>query len=200
MYCNLFIGAEGMKLILGLGNPGKRYQKSRHNLGFRVLDSLAKRLKIKIETRRYKSLLGRGRIGKQRIVLAQPLTFMNNSGVAATSLVRGLKISLENLVVVCDDIELPLGKIRIRKRGGSGGHKGLESIIQELGTGEFPRLRLGIGRPPRGMDPREYVLQDFTKEENLLVKEEIDKAGEALILLVREGVTSAMNKYNISNQ
>ncbi len=185
-----------MIFFLGLGNPGRRYQKSRHNLGFRVLDSLAKRLKIKIKTKRYKSLMGRGRIGREGIVLAKSLTFINNSGVAAASLVRKLKIPLKNLVVVCDDIDLPVGRIRIRRKGSSGGHKGLESIIQELGTNEFPRLRLGIGRPLRGMDPKEYVLQDFTKEENLLVKKAIDRAGEALILLAEEGIIPAMNKYN----
>ena len=185
-----------MILFLGLGNPGKKYQKNRHNLGFRVLDSLAKRLKIKIKTKRYKSLMGRGRIGREGIVLAQPLTFMNNSGVAAASLVRGLKIPLKNLIVVCDDIDLPIDRIRIRKKGGSGGHKGLESIIQHLKSNEFPRLRIGIGRPSRGVDPKKYVLQDFTKEENLLVKEAIDRAGEVLIFLVEEGITLAMNKYN----
>lgn len=185
-----------MILFLGLGNPGRRYQKSRHNLGFRVLHSLAKRLKINVKTKRYKSLMGRGRIGRERIVLAQPLTFMNNSGVAAASLVRGLKTSLKNLVVVCDDIDLPIGRIRIRKKGSSGGHKGLESIIQYLKSNEFPRLRLGIGRPPQGMDPKEYVLQDFTKEENLLVKEAIDRAGEALIFITEKGIIPAMNKYN----
>jgi PTH1 family peptidyl-tRNA hydrolase len=187
-----------MILFLGLGNPGKRYQKSRHNLGFRVLDSLAKRLKIKIKTKRYKSLMGRGKIGRERIVLVQPLTFMNNSGIAAVSLVRGLKIPLKNLVVICDDIDLPMGRIRIRKKGGSGGHKGLESINQHLKSNEFPRLRIGIGRPSQGMDPKKYVLQDFTKEENLLVKKAIDKAGEALILLGEKGITPAMNKYNVS--
>jgi PTH1 family peptidyl-tRNA hydrolase len=185
-----------MILFLGLGNPEKRYQKSRHNLGFRVLDSLAKKIKIKIKTKRYKSLMGRGRIGRERIVLAQPLTFMNNSGAAAASLVRGLEIPLKNLVVVCDDIDLPIGRIRIRRKGGSGGHKGLASINQHLKSNEFSRLRLGIGRPPRGLDPKKYVLQDFTKEENLLVKKTIDKAGEALIFLVEEGIISAMNKYN----
>ncbi len=185
-----------MILFLGLGNPGKRYQKSRHNLGFCVLHSLAKRLKVDIKTKRYKSFMGRGRIGKKRIVLAQPLTFMNNSGVAAASLVRGLKISLKNLVVVCDDIDLPVGKIRIRKKGSSGGHKGLESIIQYLKSNEFPRLRLGIGKPPQEMDPKEYVLKNFTKEENLLVKKAIDKARDALILLVKDGIVPAMNKYN----
>jgi PTH1 family peptidyl-tRNA hydrolase len=185
-----------MILFLGLGNPGKKYQKNRHNLGFRVLDSLAKRLKIKIKTRRYKSLFGRGRIGREGIVLAQPLTFMNNSGAAAASLVRSFKVPLKNLVVVCDDIDLPIGRIRIRKKGGSGGHKGLESIIQHLKSNEFPRLRVGIGRPPQRMDPKEYVLQNFTKEEDLLVKKAIDKAGEALILLAEKGITPAMNKYN----
>ena len=189
-----------MILFLGLGNPGRRYQKTRHNLGFHVLNSLAKRLKINVKTKRYKSLMGRGRIGKEGIILAQPLTFMNNSGVAAASLVKGLKVPLKNLIVVCDDIDLPIGRIRIRRKGGSGGHKGLESIIQNLKSNEFPRLRLGIGRPPQGMDPKEYVLQDFTREENLLVKEAIDRAGEALIFLVEEGITPAMNKYNVSEQ
>jgi len=189
-----------MILFLGLGNPEKKYQKSRHNLGFRVLDSLAKRLKIKIKAKRYKSLMGRGRIGKKRIVLAQPLTFMNNSGVAVASLVRRLKIPLKNLVVVCDDIDLPLGRIRIRRKGGSGGHKGLASINQHLKSNEFPRLRIGIGRPSQGMDPKKYVLQDFTKEENLLIKKAIDKAGEALIFLGEEGIIPAMNKYNVSER
>lgn len=186
-----------MILFLGLGNPEKRYQKSRHNLGFRVLDSLAKRLKIKIKTKRYKSLMGRGRIRRKGIILAQPLTFMNNSGVAAASLVRGLEILPKNLVVVCDDIDLPIGRIRIRRKGGSGGHKGLESINQYLKSNEFPRLRIGIGRPPQGMDPKEYVLKNFTRGENLLVKKAIDKAGEALILLVEEGIIPAMNRYNV---
>ena len=144
--------------------------------------------------------MGRGRIGRKGIVLVQPLTFMNNSGVAAASLVRRLKIPLKNLVVVCDDIDLPIGRIRIRRKGSSGGHKGLESINQHFKSNEFPRLRMGVGRPPQGMDPKKYVLQDFTKEENLLVKEAIDKAGEALILLVEKGIIPAMNKYNISNQ
>lgn len=189
-----------MILFLGLGNPGKSHQKTRHNLGFRVLDSLAKRLKVGLKEKRYKSLMGRGKIGRERIVLVQPLTFMNNSGIAAASLARNLNIPLKNLVVVCDDIDLPIGRIRVRKKGGSGGHKGLESIIQRLKSNEFPRLRLGIGRPPRGMDPKKYVLQDFTKEENLLVKKAIDKAGEALIFLVEEGITSAMNKYNVSER
>ncbi len=189
-----------MILFLGLGNPEKRYEKSRHNLGFRVLDSLAKRLKIKIKTKRYKSLMGRGRIGREGIVLAQPLTFMNNSGVAAASLVRGLEILPKNLVVVCDDIDLPIGRIRIRRKGGSGGHKGLESINQYLKSNEFPRLRIGIGRPPQGMDPKEYVLKNFTRGENLLVKKAIDKAGEALILLAEKGITPAMNRYNVSEQ
>lgn len=189
-----------MILFLGLGNPEKRYQKTRHNLGFRVLDSLAKKLKIDIKTKRYKSLMERGRIGRKKIVLAQPLTFMNNSGVAAASLVRGLEVPLKNLVVVCDDVDLPLGRIRIRKKGSSGGHKGLESIIQNLKSEGFPRLRIGIGRPPQGMNPKEYVLQNFTKEENLLIKKATDKAGEALIFLVEEGIIPAMNKYNISNQ
>ncbi len=185
-----------MIFYLGLGNPGKRYQKSRHNLGFCVLHSLAKRLKVDIKTKRYKSLMGRGRIGKEGIVLAQPRTFMNNSGVAAVSLVRGLKIPLRNLVVICDDIDLPLGRIRIRKKGSSGGHKGLESIIQYLKSNQFPRLRLGIGRPPQGMDPKKYVLQNFTKEENSAVKKVIDKAGETLIFLAEKGIIPTMNKYN----
>ena len=185
-----------MILFLGLGNPGKRYQKTRHNLGFRVLDSLAKKLKIDMKTKRYRSLMERGRIGRKKIVLAQSLTFMNNSGTAATALVRGLGIPLKNLVVVCDDIDLPLGRIRIRKKGSSGGHRGLESTIQNLKSEEFSRLRIGIGRPHQGMDPKKHVLQDFTKEENLLIKKAIDKAGEALILLVEKGIISAMNKYN----
>lgn len=189
-----------MKLIFGLGNPGKKYQKSRHNLGFCILDSLAKRLNVDLEQRRHKSLIGKGRIGKEKIVLAKPLTFMNNSGVSVAFLVRSLKIPLKNLVVICDDIDLPLGKVRIRKKGSSGGHKGLESVIQELGTNEFPRLRMGIGRPFQGLDPREYVLKNFTKEENLLVKKIVDRTGEALIVLVEEGITPAMNKYNVSNQ
>lgn len=187
-----------MILFLGLGNPGKKYQKSRHNLGFRVLHSLAKRLKVDLKQKRYKSLIGKGKIGKEGIILAQPLTFMNDSGVAAASLVRSLKIPLKNLVVVCDDIDLPIGRIRIREKGSSGGHKGLESIIQHLKSNEFPRLRIGIEKPPKGMDPKEYVLENFSKEENSLVKETIAKAGEALTFLVGKGVIPAMNKYNVS--
>ena len=185
-----------MILFLGLGNPGRKYQKTRHNLGFRILHSLAKRLRVDLKQKRYKALLGRGTIGQRRIILARPLTFMNNSGITAVSLVKNLKILPENLVVICDDIDLPLGKMRIRRKGTSGGHRGLESLIQELGSSEFPRLRVGVGRPLEGVDPREYVLKNFTREENSVIREAIDKAEAALIFLVERGITRAMTKYN----
>ncbi|MEK7075538.1 MAG: aminoacyl-tRNA hydrolase, partial [Patescibacteria group bacterium] len=163
-----------MQVIIGLGNPGEKYKNNRHNVGFLALDHILKELQTISCNSSFDSKICEIHM-PEKTFFVFPQTFMNDSGVAATSLVRGLKISLENLVVVCDDIDLPIGRIRIRKKGSSGGHKGIESIIQHLKSNEFPRLRLGIGKSPQGMDPKEYVLKNFTKEENLLVKKAIDK-------------------------
>jgi PTH1 family peptidyl-tRNA hydrolase len=185
-----------MILVLGLGNPGRKYERTRHNFGVRILHSLAKGLQVELKQKRCRSQLGRSRIGKKSVIFARPLTFMNNSGEAVAALVRYFKISLSDVIVLYDDIDLPLGKIRIRRKGTSGGHRGLESIIQELGSNEFPRLRIGIGRPPGGIDPRDYVLRNFTRSENVIVKEVTAQATEAVVSFLENGITRTMNKYN----
>lgn len=185
-----------MKIIMGLGNPGPDYRDTRHNLGFSVIDRLSRGHDIKVSQRRGKSRLGEGRIERRRVVLAKPQTYMNNSGRAATSLLEIYKAKPEDLLVVCDDFHLDVGKIRVRRKGSSGGQKGLASIINALGTDEFARLRMGIGQARR--DPVEFVLSAFSKHEKEIVSEAVDEAAEACAVWVTGGIDACMNAYNRS--
>jgi len=183
-----------MKLIVGLGNPGKTYFNNRHNVGFRCIDYFARLHRISIKERRARAKLGIGEVAETRVVLAKPRTFMNLSGQSVNRLVRHFGVPLEDLLVICDDLDLPLGKVRIRQRGGSAGHKGVESIIASLGSQDFPRIRVGIGRPEG--DEIAYVLSDFSAEERELVEEAISKVADAIYCFLAEGVEAAMNRYN----
>ena len=185
-----------MKIIVGLGNPGEKYAKTRHNVGFRIVSALADELKITPDNMKYKSLIGQGRIAKERIVLAQPCTYMNKSGQAVKALVDGYQVELKDLIVIYDDLDLPPGKIRIKKSGSSGGHNGIKSIINRLGTRDFSRIRIGIGRPPEGIDVVDYVLGYFTDEENELITEATSNAIEAIKVIQKETYNKAMNKFN----
>lgn len=184
-----------MKLIVGLGNPGKSYANNRHNVGFQCLDHFALVHRIPIKERRARAKLGMGEVVGAPVVLAKPRTFMNMSGEAVGRLVRQFGVPLDDLLVICDDLDLPLGKVRIRLRGGSAGHKGVESIIASLGSREFPRIRIGIGRPDDG-DEVAYVLSDFTAEEQGLLKEAIATVADALYCILTDGIEVAMNRYN----
>jgi PTH1 family peptidyl-tRNA hydrolase len=183
-------------LIVGLGNPGPHYRYNRHNIGFMLADRLAERLGVKFSRLESKALVTKGEHQGRRIVLAKPQTFMNLSGQAVGALVRFYKVPLSNLLIAYDDVDLPLGTLRLRPGGGSAGQKGMASIIERLGTQEFPRLRLGIGRPPGRMDAADYVLQDFSAGERELLGPVLDRAAEAALVFVVEGLEAAMNRYN----
>ncbi|HEY49021.1 MAG TPA: aminoacyl-tRNA hydrolase [Dehalococcoidia bacterium] len=198
-----------MKLIIGLGNPGKLYLNNRHNVGFRCLEYFARRHGISLNQRRARSQFGVGEVSGIKVVLAKPRTFMNLSGEAVEALMRRYRIStknLHNIIVIYDDLDLPLGRIRIRERGGSGGHKGLQSIIAHLGSQDFPRLRVGIApledeaRQRRAQPDREdtvkYVLNDFTAVEKAVLRRVYPDVADAIYCSITESITSAMNRYN----
>ncbi len=183
-------------LIVGLGNPGPQYATNRHNVGFRCLERLAAAHGLAFDRRQKQAQVARGAIHGQTVILAQPQTFMNESGRAVALLARFYKVQPDCLLVVYDDLDLPRGAVRLRPEGGSGGHKGMRSIVEHLGSRDFSRLRIGIGRPPGRMDPAAYVLQDFSKEEEPQVEETLERAVVAIEIWLREGIEAAMNRYN----
>ena len=192
-----------MKLIAGLGNPGRDYARNRHNMGFQLIDFVSKKYSIKINQRQCQSETGIGEICDEKVLLAKPRTFVNNSGIAVAGLLQKHRINIGDLVVVCDDLDLPLGKLRIRNGGSAGGHKGIKSIISSTGTQDFVRIKIGIGRPDKGRDKRasedeivEYVLSNFSAEEHAIIKETIARVSEAIELIIKEGVVEAMNRFN----
>ena len=183
-------------LIVGLGNPVLAYRHNRHNVGFMVVDTLADKLEIPLKRVKFKAQIGNGKLEDIPIIIAKPLTFMNKSGEAVAPLVRYFKVPLERLLVIHDDMDLPLGTLRMRPSGGSAGHNGMLSIFDKLGTNAIPRLRVGIGRPPGRMDPADYVLQDFPKSDEELLKMVIAQACEAALAFITTGLEKAMNTYN----
>jgi PTH1 family peptidyl-tRNA hydrolase len=187
---------ENTFLIVGLGNPGREYMNSRHNLGFMLIDRLSVRLNGRLTRMQAKALVGTVSHEGNKLILAKPQTYMNLSGQSIQSLARFYKVALENMLVAHDDLDLPFGTIRIRPGGGPGGQKGVASTIDRLGTKDFPRLRIGIGRPPGRMDPTDYVLQNFTQSDVILLSEILDRAAQAALTFVTEGLDAAMNKFN----
>jgi peptidyl-tRNA hydrolase, PTH1 family len=183
-------------LFVGLGNPGREYRNNRHNIGFMLLDRLAGQLGTTFSRLESKALITKKEYSGRRILLAKPQTFMNLSGQAVGSLVRFYKIPLENLLVAYDDVDLPFGTIRLRPGGGSAGHRGMASIIERLGVQDFPRLRMGVGRPPGHMEAADYVLQDFSRFEVETLPMILDIGVDAMLTFVAEGLVIAMNKYN----
>jgi PTH1 family peptidyl-tRNA hydrolase len=187
-----------VKLVVGLGNPGEAYARTRHNVGFRCVGRFARLQGIHIDRQQCRARVGIGNIDGDEVVVAKPRTFMNASGESVHLLVKKFEISLHDLLVVHDDIDLPLGKIRLRQGGGSGGHKGMDSIIACLGSQDFPRIRIGIGRP-EGEEEEEtvaHVLGAFSAQESKIIDETIPKVVEALRCFLIEGIEAAMNKYN----
>lgn len=186
-----------MKLIVGLGNPGQGYTNNRHNLGFMCLNHFARAHGIRFDKKQGKARVGLGEVAGEKLVVAKPQTYMNQSGQSVSLLVKKFSIGLDDLVVIHDDLDLPPGKIRLRQGGSAGGHKGVESIIAELGSRDFHRIRVGIGRPPSEVeDIIDYVLSDFTPTERQIFTQTIPTVSEALFCLLTEGITVAMNKYN----
>ncbi len=186
-----------MKLVIGLGNPGLKYEHTRHNVGYRVVDALAKKLGWTWNESRSRAVLASGMLGNEKVVLVKPITYMNLSGEAVSALLRWYKVQPEDIVVVCDDLDLPVGKVRLRTRGSAGGQKGLDNIILHLHTDIFPRLRVGIGRPANSrMDAIDYVLGTPTGDERILLATGEDRAVEAIELLIRQGIATTMNIIN----
>lgn len=187
-----------MKLIVGLGNPGRKYQYNRHNVGFMIVDKFAEKYGIELSIKKKKAVFGRGKCNGQEVVILKPQTFMNLSGEAVLYLASFFKVKTNDIIVVFDDTELPFGKIRIRKGGGSGGHNGVKSLINSLKSEDFPRLRFGIGRPKSDseQDLCEYVLEDLTPEEKSAFAVESEKAVEALYVMLTQSIDEAMNRFN----
>ncbi|MFZ0547697.1 MAG: aminoacyl-tRNA hydrolase [Candidatus Promineifilaceae bacterium] len=182
-------------LIAGLGNLGREHKGNRHNIGFMMIDRLAEKYDIQLGRVQLKAITGEGRIKERPVILAKPQTYMNLSGDAIGPLVHYYKIPLENVLVVYDEIDLPFGTLRLRSKGGSGGHNGMKSVIQHLGQ-DFPRLRLGVGRPAGRMPPAAYVLRDFDKDEQPVLVELLDSAVEAVETFLIETVDLAMTRHN----
>lgn len=185
-----------MKLIIGLGNPGVKYQFTRHNIGFLVLDALASDLNITANSKGFNSIFGKGKIGDTPVLLAKPQAYMNLSGTAVRNLVEYFKYDVGDIIIIHDDLDLPFNTIRIKAGGGSGGHKGLISIIELLGSADFIRVRLGIGKPDDKELVESYVLQRFTEDELNLLPDIIAKACDAVTTIITSGIQHAMNKYH----
>ncbi len=185
-----------MKLIVGLGNPGIEYVDTRHNVGFAVVDLIAGTRRVRVNQWKYESLLGVCRLAGEEVVLLKPQTFMNLSGRAVYQAVKALGVNLADLLIIHDDLDLPPGRLRLRLHGSPGGHNGMKSILSCLGTDQFARLRLGIGRPEPGTDAADYVLRRFAKEEQTLIDRAVARAGDAVYCLTTEGMAAAMGIYN----
>lgn len=186
-----------MYIIVGLGNPGKQYAHTRHNVGFDMIDILADKYNISVDIKKHKALCGKGMIGGQKVVLAKPQTFMNLSGESVRELVDFYKIDPEEeLIVIYDDISLEPGQLRVRPKGSAGGHNGIKNIIAHLGTQVFKRVKVGVGEKPKGYDLADYVLGHFSKEDRMLMEDAFGRAAEAAVCMMNDSMEHAMNQYN----
>ena len=196
-YGRLKKGETGtMKLIAGLGNPGREYAGTRHNIGFGVITRISDKYNIPLNSKEHKAVCGKGMIGGEKVILAQPQTFMNLSGESVGSIADYYKIQPEDIIIAYDDIDLEVGQIRVRRKGSAGGHNGMKNIIQHLGTNEFPRVKVGVGAKPEGGDLVRHVLGRFSKNDEKIMGESLDLAVEAVETIVTEDVDVAMNRYN----
>lgn len=186
-----------MYLIAGLGNPTEKYDKTRHNVGFETIDLLAARFQVKMKKRAFNAMAGKAQIGGEQVLLVKPLTYMNLSGNAIAAAARFYKINPEKeLIVIYDDADLDAGRLRLRMKGSAGSHNGMKSIIERVGTGNFPRIRIGIGTRPEHIDMVDYVLGRFDKETRPLMEEAFSKAADAAVDIVEHGIDHAMNRFN----
>lgn len=185
-----------MYIIAGLGNPTKEYDKTRHNVGFSVIDALADQYHIDVSERKHKALCGRGAIEGQKVVLMKPQTFMNLSGESIRAAVDFYKVDPEDIIIIYDDISLEPGQLRIRLKGSAGGHNGIKNIIAHLGTQEFPRIKVGVGAKPPRMDLADYVLSRFSQGEQKLMDDAFKEAADAAVMMMTDGAERAMNHFN----
>ena len=183
---------------MGLGNPGREYAGNRHNVGFQIADRVVAAQQLSFSKVQHQAMIALGRLRDHRVVIAKPQTYMNDSGRAVSALLNFYKIPRDRLIVIFDDLDLPFGTLRLRSDGGAGGHNGMRSIIGQLGTNQFARLRVGIGRPPGRMDPAAFVLQDFNRDEVLELPGVLDRAVKAVETFVVDNITTAMNQFNSS--
>ena len=189
-----------MILVAGLGNPGKKYTDTKHNVGFSVVDEIANRVGIELKKKKFRGVFGEGHTGDKKLLLLKPETYMNLSGESVSSAKTFYDIPTENIIVVHDEMDLPIGKIRIKSGGGSAGHNGIKSIISSLGTDEFKRVRIGIGKPVQRASGAGHVLSGFKKDEGEIVKDSIIRAADAVFAIIEEGIERAMNEYNTKNK
>ena len=187
---------DRFRLILGLGNPGEEYRYTRHNTGFMVVDRLARTHGIPLEKHKFNVLFGRGRVRSQSVILAKPMTYMNRSGPAARDLAFFFKAGMQDILVIHDDIDLVFGQIKIKEKGGNGGHNGVKSLMEALGSGEFTRLRVGIGRPQTRQGVKAYVLAKFDAQQEILLEDVISSAQDAVETILIKGVPEAMNRFH----
>jgi PTH1 family peptidyl-tRNA hydrolase len=185
-----------MYIIIGLGNPDRRYAATRHNIGFDAITRIADEYNIPLDFKKHKAICGKGYIGGEKVVLAQPQTFMNLSGESVRELVDFYKVSNEEIIVIYDDISLEVGQLRLRSKGSAGGHNGIKNIISHLGTEEFARIKIGVGDKPEDWDLADYVLSRFPKEEEPVIREALKRSSEAVKSIITDGMESAMNIYN----
>ncbi|MGE5328757.1 MAG: aminoacyl-tRNA hydrolase [Deltaproteobacteria bacterium] len=186
-----------MYIIVGLGNPGKVYENTRHNVGFKAVDLLEDRLNINVSKKKFNALIGEGSFAGEKVTLIKPQTYMNLSGETIIQALNWYKISLSNLLIIYDDVDLDVGNIRIRERGSAGTHNGMRSIVNCVGTEDFPRIRVGIGKPPNAdYDLADYVLSKFSQGEDKDIKTAIENTADASLAIIQKGITFAMNKYN----
>lgn len=186
-----------MYIVVGLGNPETKYDGTRHNIGFSAITALADAHGISVDTKKHKALVGKGVIAGQKVILAQPLTYMNLSGESVRELADYYKIDPETeLIIIYDDIDLDVGRLRIRAKGSAGGHNGIKNIIAHLGTQTFPRIRIGVGQKPKGWDLADYVLGRFPKEEEIFIREALQNAVTACEKIIQDDINAAMNEFN----
>ncbi len=185
-----------MKVIVGLGNPGARYRNTRHNVGFLTLDAVAAAIGAKFDREKFHAMIATGQHAGERLLLVKPLTYMNQSGIAVAQATRNQISDLGDLLVVVDDVNLPLGRLRLRGEGSAGGHNGLKSITEHVGSQAYPRLRIGVGEKEMGADLSDHVLGTFKPEEKPLLAEAVERAAQAVLTFVGEGLARAMNGYN----
>lgn len=187
---------DDLFIIIGLGNPGSRYDNTRHNVGFDAVDWLAGKYGIKVSKLKHRALIGDGTICGKRVLLVKPQTYMNLSGESVRDIVEWYKVPLGNIIIIYDDVDLPTGRLRVRPGGSSGTHNGMRSVIYQLQADNFPRIRIGIGKAPEGWELADYVLSKFNTEDRKAINECITEAADAAAVIVESGVTAAMNKYN----
>lgn len=189
-------GMMTMYIIVGLGNPEDKYDKTRHNIGFDTIDYLANKYNISMDFMKHKAICGKGIIEGEKVILAKPITYMNLSGESVKELVNYYKVDREELIIIYDDIDLDVGNMRLRRKGSAGGHNGIKNIIAHLGTEEFNRVKIGVGAKPKGWDLVDHVLGRFSDEERVEVEKAIAKAAEACATIMTEDMTYAMNEFN----